>query len=418
MVDNVIKKSSTFSLSIANFKKWLLAIQHLIAMFGATVLVPIVTGLNPSVALFSAGVGTLIFHFCTKKKVPVFLGSSFAFIPVILTVKELYNGDLAYAQGGIFVAGLIYVLISLLINKIGIDRIQRVLAPQVIGPMIVVIGLNLLPVALNMASQNYIIAIITLGLVLLINIFGKGFLKQMSILIGVVVGYLISYKMGIVNVGIVKEASIFAIPAFTLPKFDIGAIAIIAPVVLAVFMEHLGDITTNGQVVGKNFIKDPGLNRTLLGDGLATAFAALVGGPANTTYGENTGVLAITKNYDPYILRLTAIFAIILAFISKIGSVLTSIPQAVMGGISIMLFSMIALIGVKTVKNSKVKLNFSNTLVMVTILVLGLFSTKISEMTGIVIGIPISETVQITGLSFAALVGIVLNLILTKLNNN
>lgn len=418
MVDNVIKKSSAFSLSIANFKKWLLAIQHLIAMFGATVLVPIVTGLNPSVALFSAGVGTLIFHFCTKKKVPVFLGSSFAFIPVILTVKELYNGDLAYAQGGIFVAGLIYVLISLLINKIGIDRIQRVLAPQVIGPMIVVIGLNLLPVALNMASQNYIIAIITLGLALLINIFGKGFLKQMSILIGVVVGYLISYKMGIVNVDIVKEASIFAIPAFTLPKFDIGAIAIIAPVVLAVFMEHLGDITTNGQVVGKNFIKDPGLNRTLLGDGLATAFAALVGGPANTTYGENTGVLAITKNYDPSILRLTAIFAIILAFISKIGSVLTSIPQAVMGGISIMLFSMIALVGVKTVKNSKVKLNFSNTLVMVTILVLGLFSTKISEMTGIVIGIPISETVQITGLSFAALVGIVLNLILTKLNNN
>jgi uracil permease len=418
MVDNVIKKSSAFSLSIANLKKWLLAIQHLIAMFGATVLVPIVTGLNPSVALFSAGVGTLIFHFCTKKKVPVFLGSSFAFIPVILTVKELYNGDLAYAQGGIFVAGLIYVLISLLINKIGIDRIQRVLAPQVIGPMIVVIGLNLLPVALNMASQNYIIAIITLGLALLINIFGKGFLKQMSILIGVIVGYLISYKIGIVNIGIVKEASIFAIPAFTLPKFDIGAIAIIAPVVLAVFMEHLGDITTNGQVVEKNFIKDPGLNRTLLGDGLATAFAALVGGPANTTYGENTGVLAITKNYDPSILRLTAIFAIILAFISKIGSVLTSIPQAVMGGISIMLFSMIALVGVKTVKNSKVKLNFSNTLVMVTILVLGLFSTKISEVTGIVIGIPISETVQITGLSFAALVGIVLNLILTKLNNN
>jgi uracil permease len=232
------------------------------------------------------------------------------------------------------------------------------------------------------------------------------------------VGYLISYKIGIVNIGIVKEASIFAIPAFTLPKFDIGAIAIIAPVVLAVFMEHLGDITTNGQVVEKNFIKDPGLNRTLLGDGLATAFAALVGGPANTTYGENTGVLAITKNYDPSILRLTAIFAIILAFISKIGSVLTSIPQAVMGGISIMLFSMIALVGVKTVKNSKVKLNFSNTLVMVTILVLGLFSTKISEVTGIVIGIPISETVQITGLSFAALVGIVLNLILTKLNNN
>jgi uracil permease len=416
MVDNAIKKSSAFSLSIANFKKGLLAIQHLIAMFGATVLVPIVTGLNPSVALFSAGVGTLIFHFCTKKKVPVFLGSSFAFIPVILTVKELFNGDLAYAQGGIFVAGLIYVLMSLLINKIGIDRIQRVLAPQVIGPMIIVIGLNLLPVALNMASQNYTIAIITLGIALLLNLFGRGFLKQLSILIGVIAGYMISYKMGIVDAGIVKEASLFAIPKFTLPKFDVGAIAIIAPVVLAVFMEHLGDITTNGQVVGKDFIKDPGLNRTLLGDGLATAFAALVGGPANTTYGENTGVLAITKNYDPSILRLTAIFAIILAFISKVGSILTTIPQAVMGGISVMLFSMIALVGVKTIKNNKVKFNFSNILVMVTILVLGLFSTKLSEISGVVIGIPISETVQITGLSFAALVGIVLNVTLNKLN--
>ncbi len=416
MVDNAIKKSSAFSLSIANFKKGLLAIQHLIAMFGATVLVPIVTGLNPSVALFSAGVGTLIFHFCTKKKVPVFLGSSFAFIPVILTVKELFNGDLAYAQGGIFVAGLIYVLMSLLINKIGIDRIQRVLAPQVIGPMIIVIGLNLLPVALNMASQNYTIAIITLGIALLLNLFGRGFLKQLSILIGVIAGYMISYKMGIVDAGIVKEASLFAIPKFTLPKFDIGAIAIIAPVVLAVFMEHLGDITTNGQVVGKDFIKDPGLNRTLLGDGLATAFAALIGGPANTTYGENTGVLAITKNYDPSILRLTAIFAIILAFISKVGSILTTIPQAVMGGISVMLFSMIALVGVKTIKNNKVKFNFSNILVMVTILVLGLFSTKLSEISGVVIGIPISETVQITGLSFAALVGIVLNVTLNKLN--
>lgn len=416
MVDNAIKKSFAFGLSIANFKKGLLAIQHLIAMFGATVLVPIVTGLNPSVALFSAGVGTLIFHFCTKKKVPVFLGSSFAFIPVILTVKQLFNGDLAYAQGGIFVAGLIYVLMSMLINKIGIDKIQRVLAPQVIGPMIIVIGLNLLPVAFSMGSQNYTIAIITLGTALLLNIFGRGFMKQLSILIGVIVGYTISYRIGIVDVGIVKEASLFAIPKFTLPKFDIGAIAIIAPVVLAVFMEHLGDITTNGQVVGKDFIKDPGLNRTLLGDGLATAFAALIGGPANTTYGENTGVLAITKNYDPSILRLTAVFAIILAFISKVGSILTTIPQAVMGGISIMLFSMIALVGVKTIKNNKVKFNFKNILVMVTILVLGLFSTKLSEITGIVIGIPISETVQITGLSFAALVGIILNAALNKLN--
>jgi uracil permease len=215
--------------------------------------------------------------------------------------------------------------------------------------------------------------------------------------------------MGLVDPTIVSSAKLVAIPQFTLPKFDMGAIAIIAPVVLAVFMEHLGDITTNGQVVGKDFIKDPGLNRTLLGDGLATMAAALIGGPANTTYGENTGVLAITKNYDPSTLRLAAVFAIVLAFVSKVGAVLSSIPTSVMGGISIMLFSMIALIGVKTIKNSKVEMNWKNLLVMATILVLGMFSSQLSSMLGFTVGIPINETVQITGLSFAAIVGIVLN---------
>lgn len=378
-------------------------------MFGATVLVPIITGMNPSIALLSAGMGTLIFHACTKGKVPVFLGSSFAFIPVILTVKELFNGDLAYAQGGIVVAGLIYVLLSFLIKTIGVENIQKFLAPQVIGPMIIVIGLNLVPVAYGMATQNLMVAGLTLGIALLITFLGKGFIKQLSILIAVLVGYSIAYAMGLVDPTIVSSAKLVAIPKFTLPKFDMGAIAIIAPVVLAVFMEHLGDITTNGQVVGKDFIKDPGLNRTLLGDGLATTFAALIGGPANTTYGENTGVLAITKNYDPSTLRLAAVFAIVLAFVSKIGAVLSSIPTSVMGGISIMLFSMIALIGVKTIKNSKVEMNWKNLLVMATILVLGMFSSQLSAMLGFTVGIPINETVQITGLSFAAIVGIVLN---------
>lgn len=414
MAENVIKNKEQTKVAtslLAGSKKTILALQHLIAMFGATVLVPIITGFDPSVAILSAGLGTLIFHLSTKGKVPAFLGSSFAFIPVILTVKELYNGDLAYVQGGIAVAGLIYVIISFLIKKIGVEKIQKILAPQVVGPMIMVIGLNLIPTAIDMAGQSYLTAGITLGIALLINFKGKGFVKQLSILIAVIVGYLVSLKLGLVDTSIIKGAKLIAMPNFRLPKFDIGAIVIIAPVVLAVFMEHLGDMTTNGQVVGKNFIKDPGLNRTILGDGLATMAASLIGGPANTTYGENTGVLALTKNYDPSILRLAAFFAIILGLVSKVGAVLNSIPNAVMGGISLMLFSMIALVGVRTIKNNNVKFNIKNIIVMVVILLIGLGSGILESKFGITIGIPINETVTISGLSFAALVGIILNLI-------
>ena len=395
-------------------KKIVLALQHLIAMFGATVLVPILTGFDPSVALFSAGCGTLIFHLCTKGKVPVFLGSSFAFIPVIIKVTELYGGDLAYAQGGMFVAGILYVLVSLMIDKIGIKKIQKYLAPQVVGPMIIVIGLNLIPTAFNMAKEHLVIAAITLGTALVIGKFAKGFVRQLSILIAVTVGYLISMSLNIVDTEIIKSAELFSIPAFRLPKFDLGAIMIISPIVLAVFMEHLGDITTNGHVVGKDFIEDPGLSKTLLGDGLATAFASMIGGPANTTYGENTGALAITKNYDPSVLRLAAVFSIALGFISKVGSVLRSIPTAVMGGISLMLFSMISLIGLKTIRNSKVELNLKNNIVMGAILVLGLFGDLLSSKLGFTIGIPINEAVSISGLSFAALVGILLNAVLNR----
>ncbi len=415
MTENVISSKKDVQLRyLENSKKVILALQHLIAMFGATVLVPILTGLDTSVALFTAGVGTLIFHLCTNGKVPVFLGSSFAFIPVILTVKQMYDGDLAYAQGGIVVAGLIYVIISFFIKKFGVERIRKYLPAQVVGPMIMVIGMNLIPTAFNMAKGNLVIAAITLGIALLINFKGKGFVRQLGILVGVTSGYIISMIAGHVDTSVIKNAPIIAVPAFSFPKFDIGAIAIIAPVVLAVFMEHLGDITTNSQVVGKNFIEDPGLNRTLLGDGLATAVAALIGGPANTTYGENTGVLAITKNYDPSILRLTAVFAIALGFISKVGVVLTTIPEPVMGGISLMLFSMISLIGVKTIKTEKVKYNWKNLLIMGTILVLGIGSGIIESKFGISIGIPVSETVRISGLSLAAIVGIILNIILNR----
>jgi len=418
MSENVYKEAVVYEKKGARLvnssKKIVLALQHLIAMFGATVLVPILTGFDPSVALFSAGLGTLIFHLCTKGKVPVFLGSSFAFIPVILTVKELYNGDLAYVQGGMMVAGLLYVVLSFLIKKIKVEKIQRYLSPQVVGPMIIVIGMNLIPTAIGMAKENFGVAGITLAAALLVNFKGKGFFSQLSILTGVVVGSLISLKLGIVDASVVKAAPFISMPAFRLPKFDFGAIAVIVPVVLAVFMEHIGDITTNGQVVGKNFIEDPGLNRTLLGDGLATMVAATIGGPANTTYGENTGVLAITKNYNPAIIRLAAVFAIGLGFISKIGTLLNTIPTPVMGGISIMLFSMISLIGIKTIKNNKVKFNYKNIIIMGTILFLGLGSGVIEEKFGIALGIPITETVKITGLSFAAIVGVIMNAVLNR----
>ena len=403
--------------------KGVLGFQHLIAMFGATVLVPLLTGLDPAVALFSAGLGTLIFHLCTKGKVPVFLGSSFAFIPVIQVVAKEY-GDLRYAQGGIVTVGLIYVILSFVIKKIGVDKIRKVLPAQVVGPMIIVIGLNLIPDALKNAGvngllsgqsgaiRNVLIASITLGLALIIKHYGKGMLKQVAILIAVVIGYGISYAMGMVETGAISEATFLAVPNFTLPKLDLSAILIIVPVVLAVFMEHVGDITTNGQVVGKNFIEDPGLNRTMLGDGLATFAAGLIGGPANTTYGENTGVLAITKNYDPSILRITAVFAILLSFIAKFGAVIRTIPQPVMGGISLILFSMIAIVGFKTIKREKVEFNIFNIIVMASILIVGLSSNFLPN----AISIQITETVSISGLSLAAIVGVVLNIILTKLS--
>ncbi len=418
MSQNVITKSNVNSQEnkslLQSAQRFVLAFQHLIAMFGATVLVPILTGFDPSIALIAAGCGTLIFHLCTKGKVPVFLGSSFAFIPVIISVTELHNGDLRYAQGGIMIAGFIYVILSLFVRKVGVNNIKKFLPAQVVGPMIIAIGLNLIPTAYDMASENLIVAAITLSIALIITLFGKGFIKQLSILLAVTVGYLLALKIGMVNTSLISEAPLFSIPNFTLPKFDLSSIAVIAPVVLAVLMEHVGDITTNGQVVGKNFIEDPGLNRTLLGDGLATMFSAFIGGPANTTYGENTGVLAITKNYDPSIIRLTAMLAIVLGVVAKIGGFLQSIPAPVMGGISLMLFSMIALIGVKTIKSEKVEFNIKNIIIMTVILIIGIGTGIIEKKFGFTLGIPVTETVKISGVSLAAITGVILNAIINR----
>lgn len=396
-------------------RKVALSLQHLLAMFGATVLVPLLTGFDPSVAIFCAGVGTLIFHFCSDWKVPVFLGSSFAFIGVINQVSDTFNGDLAYAQGGIIIAGFLYLIMSVIIKFIGVEKVKQYFPPQVTGAMIAVIGLNLIPSALNMAITYLPIAIITLAIAVGINQFAKGSIRQFGVIIAVFIGLTISFIFNQVDTTSASQASWFAIPSFRLPKISLEAILMIAPVVLATFMEHIGDITTNGTVVGKNFIEEPGLNKTLLGDGLATIFAGIVGGPANTTYGENTALLAITKNYDPRVLELTAVFAIILSCIGKFGGFLQSIPQAVMGGISIYLFCMITYVGVKSIRDSKCyEGNTQNVIIIATILIIGLGTSYLSAYAGIEIGIPLSNTSSLTGLSLAAIIGVILNRILNN----
>ncbi|MDU1202313.1 MAG: uracil-xanthine permease family protein [Clostridiales bacterium] len=396
-------------------RKAALSLQHLLAMFGSTVLVPLLTGFDPSVAIFCAGIGTLIFHFCTDWRVPVFLGSSFAFIGVINQVSDAFNGDLAYAQGGIIVAGCLYIIMSLIVKFIGVEKVKKYFPPQVTGAMIAVIGLNLIPSAVDMAMTYLPIAIITLAVAMGINQFAKGSIKQFGVIIAVFTGLALSFILKQVDITTASQASWFAIPNFRLPKFSLEAILMIAPVVLATFMEHIGDITTNGTVVGQNFIENPGLNRTLLGDGLATIFAGFAGGPANTTYGENTALLAITKNYDPRVLELTAVFAIVLSCVGKFGGFLQSIPQAVMGGISIYLFSMITYVGVKSIKDSKCyEGNIKNVIIMAIVLIIGLGTSYLSTFAGIEIGIPLSQTSSLTGLSLAAIVGVILNRVLNN----
>lgn len=384
-----------------NVKEWILSIQHLFAMFGATVLVPLLVGINPSIAILTAGIGTLIFHLCTKGKVPVFLGSSFAFITPIITISTMYNGDYSYVQGGIIVVGLIYALMSFIIYKIGTDRINKILPPHVVGAMIIVIGLSLIPSAITNIQTNILVAVVTLGISLIISFLGRGFLKQLGILIGVICGYLLSLYLGIVDTSIIQNANIVSLPTLSLPKFSLEAIMVIAPLSLCTICEHIGDITTNGTVVGKDFVKEPGLHRTLLGDGLATLVAGLLGSVPNTTYGENTSLLAITKNYNPKLLRRTAVIAIVLSFIGIFGATLQSVPASVIGGISLQLYCMIAFIGVKNIKDNKAYKSIKNIIVIAVILIVGLSGFALT------IG-----NVSISGLALAVIVGVVLNIIL------
>ena len=383
-----------------NLKEWILSIQHLFAMFGATVLVPLLVGINPSIAILTAGIGTLIFHLCTKGKVPVFLGSSFAFITPIITISTMYN-DYSYVQGGIIVVGLIYALMSFIVYKIGVDKINKILPSHVVGAMIIVIGLSLVPSAVTNIQTNSMVALATLGISLLITFFGKGFIKQLGILIGVVCGYLLSLCLGIVDISVIQNASLIALPTLSLPKFSLEAIMVIAPLSLCTLCEHIGDITTNGTVVGKDFVKDPGLHRTILGDGLATLVAGLLGSVPNTTYGENTSLLAITKNYNPKLLRRTAMIAIVLSFIGIFGAVLQSVPACVIGGISLQLYCMIAWIGVKNIKDNKSYKSIKKLIVIAVILIVGLSGFTVTL-----------GSIAISGLALAVIVGVILNLVL------
>jgi len=390
--------------------KWVLGLQHTVAMFGATVLVPLLTGLNPSVALVSAGAGTLLFHLITGGRVPVFLGSSFAFIaPMVAASKAGFS--VAAIGGGIAAAGLVYAVMALIVTAIGSERVRQVFPPVVTGPVIVVIGLTLAPVAIDMATKGWLLAIVTLAAAIVAAVFFHGLFKMLPILVGVTVGYVVALFTGAVDLTPVREAAWVGLPAFTWARFEPGAVFLIAPVAFVTVMEHIGDILTNGRVVGRDFFKEPGLHRTLLGDGAATALAGLIGGPANTTYSENTGVLAVTKVYDPSILRIAAVFAILLGFSPKLAAVLQTLPVGVLGGISILLFGMIASVGIRTLSEAQIDFTHSrNMIVVALILVLGLGGAVADLGTISVAGAEVP--LQASGMALAALVGVIVNLLL------
>lgn len=414
----------------------ILGLQHMFAMFGATVLVPILVqgyGLPLSIqtTLFFAGAGTLFFHICTKMQVPAFLGSSFAYLGGFAAVAALDTGKYAgmdpavklqYACGGIVVAGLLYVILAAIIKVVGVKKVMRFLPPVVTGPIIILIGLNLAPSAVTNASTCWWLAIVAMAIIVVANLWGKGMIKIIPILLGVVGSYvvaLIANALGataldaagnvvpLMNFSSVAQADIVGLQPFFLAKFDLTSIFVMAPIAIAAMMEHIGDMSAISATVGTNFIEKPGLHRTLVGDGIATALAGMFGGPANTTYGENTGVLVLSKVYDPRVVRLAAIYAVVLSFSPAFAAIVNSIPTAIIGGVSFILYGMISAIGVRNVVENRVDFtNSRNLIIAAVILVCGLgFSGGITFAIGEV-------HVTLTNLAIAAIAGIVLNAIL------
>ena len=404
----------------------ILGLQHMFAMFGATVLVPIITGLSVSTTLLFAGLATLFCHFVTKNKVPVFLGSSFAFLGGYASVKaagvELGYTEvvaLTYACVGVACAGLLYLVLSAICKIYGSQNVMKFFPPVVTGPIIISIGLNLAPSAINNCETNWLIALVAIVVVIVANIWGKGMIKIIPILLGVIASYVVAAVTGNVDFTAVKEAAWFGIPVvwantgfsvFTGDTdwgFLVSAIIMIVPIAFVTMMEHVGDISAIGGTVGKNFIADPGLHRTLIGDGIGTTIAAMFGAPANTTYGENTGVLALTKVYDPFVIKLAACYAILLSFCPKFAAIIEVMPSATIGGVSIILYGMISAIGIRNMVENHT--NFQDTRnVIIAALILGLaigisYSTAGSIMLG---------SISLSGLAVASIVGIILNAIL------
>ena len=415
-------------------KMLVLGLQHFFAMFGATVLVPLLVNgyglpLSMQTTLLMAGLGTLLFHLLTKLKVPAFLGSSFAFLGGYAAIAKLSAGKfenmaaaekLQYAGGGIVIAGLLYLVLALIIKFVGVKKVMRFLPPIVTGPIIILIGLTLAPSAVSNAATCWPLALVAIAIIVVCNIWGKGMIKIIPILLGVAGSYLVAllataFGAQLIDFTAVKEAAWFGLPflntqannAFILAKFDITAILVMAPIAIAAMMEHVGDVSAISATTGNNFVEDPGLKRTLAGDGLATAFSALFGGPANTTYGENTGVLVLSKVYDPRVIRIAAGFAIILSFCPKFAAIISSMPSAIVGGISFILYGMISAIGVRNVVENHVDLTKSRNLIIgAVILVCGLgFSSGITFKIG-------EASITLTALAIAALAGIILNAVL------
>ncbi|MCL2762068.1 MAG: NCS2 family nucleobase:cation symporter [Treponema sp.] len=407
-----------------SLRHWVpLSLQHVFAMFGATILVPILTGLSPSTALFTAGTGTLIYILCTGAKIPAFLGSSFAFIPPLIGVSSSYG--VAYAMGGAIAAGLFYCLVALIIRFAGTKWLDRAMPPVVIGSVIVIIGLYLAPIAMNMASRTnpgdsetyslvYLsIAAFTLAVTIIANIFFKGFFAAIPILIGLVSGYLFTFIMGlflpayaIINFEVVKNAAWFGFPRPQVPAFNFIAILTFIIVSLATICEHLGDMVVVSKVVGQDFYKNPGLHRTLTGDGLASVWAALWGGPPNTTYSENIGVMAITRVYSVWVMAGAAVIAVFLSLFQKFGALIQTIPTPVLGGISMLLFGIIASSGLRTIVESGVNFKDKRNLTITSVMLVigvggGLLTFNITE----------DLSFSLANVALATVVGIILNLV-------
>jgi len=402
-------------------KTVVLGLQHTFTMFGATILVPIIVGFDISVALFMAGCGTILFHLITRGGVPLFLGSSFSFIVPVMAATALY-GDIAFALGGIVISGLLYIILAILVYLLGAQKIISWFPPIVTGSVIMIIGLVLAPVAINMASSgggdtvtatNWLVALMSFLVVVIVAVFLKGFAKALPVLIGLVVSYVIAVILtftgatpGLINFDPVVDAAWFGLPTFTLAKFDLRAILLVAPVAICTMVEHIGDIMAIGAITNKDYLKKPGLHRTLIGDGLASVLSAMFGGPANTTYSENTGVLALTRQFNPTIMRIAAGFAILLGFIPKLAAIIETIPTAIIGGISIVLFGMIASVGARLLVDNKVDFHKSrNLIIAAVILVLGIGGASVPFVIGTV-------DFVIEGIALAAIVGIILNKVL------